>query len=535
MGGVYEVEEHITVDIYKNSDLTREDTIIYDLNLALNDDGSTINNNKILDDLVSDKANDISRLIFYADDDLKNASWENIILKKDDSSKFPIFQSLSFDGPNANIMEFYDKVISVEITGWDNLSKINFQCLTHIYNLDISDNGLTIIDFDEVFDGNIRSITMKNMIINGDTPGDGYIIIHQPTLEYLDISGSSSGRLTLSVESLKEIKGFTPNTLIVGNPELTIGNLKLPINLDNFPSNINITIYHIDYFPTGLDTIEKVNILNIDDCKNINEIRNLYINNCNSIYITNVYKLNRITIDNIDNLTTIELIANIDLVTLEVPDGDLSNALVEIYANINLSEIICNGISYGKEDSDNDLVALCGELEINLYKPAGYSGDNGKHRLGFNKLYIKEEFDYYNINPQIYKDRELIGNPLTGDNINNILKYKDIKYSYIKLPKLDDTIKKTILMEMLVTNVIDYNNNNVEFTPTCYYYTFVALGLNGYTARSFVEVLENTNIGAIIFTDRPKLLKGVKNHKVINPFTYAPDLPNVFGINLVVY
>lgn len=532
-GGVYTVDERITVDIYKRSELTSDDTIIYDLNLALNEDDSTINIDRIWEDLVSNLTTEISSLVFYADDKLENASWENIIFKKDDSSKFPIFQYLSFDGPNVSIMEFYDKIISVEITGWDTLSKIDFQCLTHICNLDISDNGLTIIDFDEAFDGNIKSITMKNMII--DDP-DSEILISQPTLEYLNITNSSSSKLTLSLESLKEIDGFTPSTLIGDNPKLTISNFKLPINLDNFPSNISITIYNIDYFPTGLDSIEKINSLNIENCKNINEIKNLYINNCYSVYLTYVYKLNKIKINDIseyivddENKNAISMIANIDLVSLELPKQKLTDATVILYANINLSEIICNGISYGKEDDkDNDLLALCRELELLIYTSSGYSNDKGKHRLGFNKLYISRE-DFYNINPQIYKDRELIGEPLTGDSIDDILKYKDIKYSYIKLPKVDDIIKNTSLMEMLVSNVIDYSNNDVIFTST-EYYAFVALGLNGYTARSFVENLDNYGIGAIVFTDRPKLLTGVKNHKVINPFNGY-----FFKINLVVY
>ena len=67
---------------------------------------------------------------------------------------------------------------------------------------------------------------------------------------------------------------------------------------------------------------------------------------------------------------SIKMIGNIDLVSLELPHQDFTDIKVILYANINLSEIICNGISYGKEDDNNDLVALCGALDINLYTAA---------------------------------------------------------------------------------------------------------------------------------------------------------------------
>ena len=75
---------------------------------------------------------------------------------------------------------------------------------------------------------------------------------------------------------------------------------------------------------------------------------------------------------------------------------------------------------------------------------------------------------------------------------------------------------------------------DVEFTFE-WYFTFVALGLTTDTADSFIEVIDSKDDDGIIFTNNPGLFKDVKNGKVINLFTYSPDLPNVFGIKLVVY
>ena len=528
--GGYSINECISLDAYESYDLGTEPTVIYDLNLALNEDDLTINNNTVWENISLNKSANISSLIIYADDNLLSASWKNIILKKDNFPNFPNFSSLTFDEVDED-RQFYGKTISVKVNGFESLSEIILDCVCEIISLDISDNGLTVIDFDGPFADNIRSITMRNMDIADE------IVINQPTLEYLDITNTTTSTLSLSVENLKKLNGFTSKTLIAGEepPSLTISSFKLPLNLSNFPSNISISLYYSDYFPTGLDTIEKINVLIIEDCKNINEIRNFYINDCNDIYLSRIYKLNGIKINNISNLTSIIIISNIDLVTLELPEGNLSNATVILYANINLSEIIYNGISYGKEDDNNDLVALCGALDINLYTAARYSSDDGKHRLGFNKLYIKESLNFYNINPQIYKNRELIGEPLENSyDDNNELRYSGLEYSYVKLPTSTDIIDDNKLNPILLFNVINYNGNNVVLYSS-EYNAFVAFGLTEDTAASFIDKLDKNALGAIVFTDKPNLLKGLKNHKVINPFNYAPDLPNVFGIKLVVY
>ena len=101
--------------------------------------------------------------------------------------------------------------------------------------------------------------------------------------------------------------------------------------------------------------------------------------------------------------------------------------------------------------------------------------------------------------------------------------------------KKDDTIVGTSLSGITLHNVVDYNDNNVNLDINGEYEVFAAFGLNQTTADSFLATLAGKSDGAIIFTNTPNLLKGVKNHIIINPFTYAPDLPNVFGIKLVVY
>lgn len=526
----YNISTIVTPNGYKSLTLTNSDTVIYDLALALNKDDTTIDNDTVWNNIGSNGSDSISKIIIYANDELASASWKNIIFNESDFFKYPNFSSLIFDGPNANSINIYKTTVFCEITGWGSLSDININYLENIINLDISGTGILELQIEDIFT-KIKSMILKNMNLAN-------IMIMVDSLEYLNITDTKAIQVDLNLPSLKELIGLTPKTLKTDDetpPMLTLSSFKLPINLTNFPSNINILLSGIDYFPTGLDTIEKINILDIADCKNINEIRNLYINDCNEISLTDIYKLNRIKINNIDNLTYMAIMRNIDLVSLELPEGNLSTASVELYANINLSEIICNGISYGKEDSDNDLVALCRELNINLYTPDEYSTDNGKHRLGFNKLYInEEERNYYNINPQIYKNSELLGNPLTGNSIDDISRYNNIKYSYIKLPKLDNKIPDTELTIMLTYNVIDYNNNDVDFTNTGYF-TIVAMNLNEYTAASLIEQLNNDNEGTFVFTNKPELLKEVKHHRVINPFTYEPDLGNVFKLKLVVY
>ena len=155
--------------------------------------------------------------------------------------------------------------------------------------------------------------------------------------------------------------------------------------------------------------------------------------------------------------------------------------------------------------------------------------------LGFNKLYInEEERNYYNLNPQIYKNSQLIGEPLTGSSISDILKYTDITNSYIQLPELDTAINNSDLKSILVLNAINYNNNDVVLYKVGYN-TFVAFDLTEDTATSFINTLDQYNTRSIVFTNNPNLFKGLKVNKVINPFNYAPDLPNVFGIKLVVY
>ena len=427
-------------------------------------------------------------------------------------------------------MEFYGKTISAEITGWDKLSKIDFTCLKRIYNLDISNNGLEAVGFDKKFENNIKSITMKSL-------NTREINITQPTLEYLDMTDTTVNIVTLSVDNLKKLIGFNHNTLIGDEPRLTISNFKLPIDLSNFPSNVSIELSHIDYLPTGLDTIEKIDTLLIDDCKNINGIRKLSINDCFDITLKYIYKLNKIKINEIESLDGMKIIANIDLVSLELPQCDLAHVTVIVYANINLSEIIYDGISYGKEDdNDHDLIALCGKLNIVLYTLPEDDADAGIHKLSFNKLYInKEKGNYYNINPQIYKNRELIGEPLTGSSIDDIVNYDGVEYSYIKFPESTGVIINNPGLEFILDrNVINYNDNKVNITKP-YNGPFVALGLNEYTAESLVDLLNSEGYEPIIFTDKPELLKSLGYYKVINQFNYAPDLPNVFGIKLVVY
>lgn len=513
--------------------MSTDDTVIYDLSLALNEYGF-IDNDKVWNDISLNKSDETPNvsLIIYANDGLISASWKNIILKKDNFPEFPTFSSLSFDGANEDIYStFYGKVISVEITGFKSLSEIKLNCVSGVINLDISNNGLSDIDIDHILP-NVRSITMRNMTLKG-------IFLSEPTLEYLDMTNTTLRTLQLEENKLKSLIGFNHNTLISVEiegeeepPELILSNFKLPISLDNFPSDMRIALDNGDYFPTGLDTIEKIESLRIRGCKNNNKIRNFYINNCNEIELSHILGLNRVKINNIDESGEIEIIANIDLVTLELPYQNFSNLAFALYANINLSEIICNGISYGKEDSDNDLVALCNKLNIILYTSSNYENPI-KHTLGFNKLYIKEE-DYWNINPQIYKNSKLLGNPLTK--YDNVLNYGFTDYYYIKLPNpIDNGIaNSTQLQTILNHNCIDYNNNNIIINAV-YKRTFVALGLNEVTAESLVEALNQNESEVFVFTDKPELLKGVKYHKVINPFTYTPDLANVFEIKLVVY
>ena len=533
------------------------DTVIYDLRLALNEDSSTINNNTVWNDISSNKLsiklNESDEelktsLIIYAVNELLSATWKKIILKKDNFSTFPNFSYLTFDGPEEGILKFYNNTISMEIIGFESLSEIQFGCVQKLLTLDISDNGLTPIDIDHMQE-NIRSITMRNM-------NPEYIFIIEPSLEYLDMTNTTSNSLYLSGAKLKTLIGFTPDTLITVEkegengivetvlPSLSLMDFKMPIRLENFPSFDTLTLTYNDYFPTGLDTIKNITQLTIINCKNNNKIRNFCIDNCNKINLSYILSLNSVKIDN-NNLEELKIIGNIDLLSLELPEQDLSNIPVILYANINLSEIICNGISYGKEDSENDLVDLC---ELLMMKLCNYDNEidhtnnvtnfaNCKHKLGFNKLYIKEEFDNYNINPQIYKNRELIGDPLTEKiSFRDILGNNKFQYYYIKLrnPINTSDINNIHFPNRLAQNAIDYNDNNITITGISSD-VFIALGLNDYTAESLVAKLNETDYGSFVFTDKPNLLKGVKNHIIINPFNYTPNLPNVFGIKLVVY
>lgn len=570
-GGSYSDIKCISLDDYEKTKLNIGDTVIYDLRLALDKATSTINNNKVWEHISSNNPDESDNqdetnnqdesgeesnisLIIYAVNELLSASWKKIILKKDDFPDFPNFSYLTFDGPDEGILKFYNKTISMEITGFENLSEIGRGCVQNILRLDISDNGLINIDIDNMF-LNVRSITMRNM-------NPTYMIISEPLLEYLDMTNTISNSLHLSAPKLKTLIGFTPDTLITvedekGNeilPSLSLMDFKMPINLENFPSFYALVLANNYYFPTGLDT-KNITHLDIINCKNNNKIRNFCIDNCIKINLSNILSLNSVKINNIikyevdgKNRNGITMIGNIDLMSLELPQYDFTDIAVILYANINLSEIIYGGISYGKEDSDKDLVALCIKSRMKLWKYDSNNTTNtddinntlnSKHKLGFNKLYIKEKFDYYNITPQIYKNSKLLGNPLTDSvKIENIIKNNYLQYYYIQLPNpIPSGITDLISFPTrLAQNVIDYNNNNIEITAV-YSDPFIALNLNLDTdnIESLVEILNKNESGCFVFTDKPNLLKGVKNHIIINPFNYAPDLPNVFGIKLVVY
>ena len=567
----------ISLDDYIETQLYIGDTVIYDLRLALKDgfiDNDTVWKNISLNELSilpkksnnQDETNNQDEseeepktsLIIYADNELLSATWKKITLKRNNFSTFPNFSYLTFDGPEEGILKFYNNTISMEITGFESLSKIEFGCVQKLLTLDISDNGLTSIDIDNMQE-NIRSITIRNVNSN-------YIGISESSLEYLDMTNTTTNSLVLIAPKLKTLIGFTPDTLITVQkkeegedgeegelknvpPSLTLMNFKMPINLENFSSFHTLTLSYNDYFPTGLDTKNIVQ-LTIIDCKNNNKIREFYINNCSKINLSNIFSLNSVKINTIgdyfvkdENKNGLAIIGNIDLVSLELPKQDLSNIPVTLYANINLSEIIYDGISYGKEDSDKDLVALCEASGMKLFE---YNSKETiianfakiKHKLGFNKLYIKEKKrNFYNINPQIYKNRELIGAPLTEEfDFDDIIIPAVIKYYYLELPESIsvNTTDRPFFRSILKQNVIDYNNININIQAMSSE-RFIALNLSEYTAGSLVTLLNDSDNGAIIFTDKPNLLKGVKNHIIINPFTYAPDLPNVFGIKLVVY
>lgn len=81
-GGSYSLDACISLTYYSSNTLDSNSTVIYDLRLALNEDDSTINNNKVWNDIGSNNSAKISNLIIYASNDLNTASWKNIQLKK---------------------------------------------------------------------------------------------------------------------------------------------------------------------------------------------------------------------------------------------------------------------------------------------------------------------------------------------------------------------------------------------------------------------------------------------------------------------